>query len=214
MRHQRNSFLGYKVAVTAIISLCAVLCFAETTPDFALAAAPASIRVARNAKGSAIVRTAIFNGFKSSVNLTAAGLPAEAAASFSRSSIASPGAGTSALVISVGDSTPLGTYLVTVTGSAGDDTKSATVILTVVPSQNQPTGYGWHQLANTNMTLVCLGNVPNGMYSDPTMTTTTNYNFNCNQIEPQSGGAADDDNQRLIVWGAGTAIIREMKYRS
>ena len=53
------------------------------------------------------------------------------------------------------------------------------------------------------MTSVCLGNVPNGMYSDPTMTTTTNYNFNCNQIIPWSGAAADDNNQRLIVWGGG-----------
>jgi uncharacterized membrane protein len=53
------------------------------------------------------------------------------------------------------------------------------------------------------MTSVCLGNVPNGMYSDATMTTTTNYNFNCNQIIPWSGGAGDDNNQRLIVWGGG-----------
>ena len=53
------------------------------------------------------------------------------------------------------------------------------------------------------MTSVCLGNVPNGMYSDATMTTTTNYNFNCNQIIPWSGGAGDDKNQRLIVWGGG-----------
>ena len=66
-----------------------------------------------------------------------------------------------------------------------------------------PTGYGWHQLANTVMTSVCLGNVANGMYTDPSMTTTTNYNFNCNQIVPWSGGAADAKNQRLIVWGGG-----------
>ncbi len=70
-------------------------------------------------------------------------------------------------------------------------------------AQDLPTGYGWHQLANTKMTSVCLGNVANGMYSDATMTTTTNYNFDCNQIIPWSGGAADDNNQRLIVWGGG-----------
>ncbi len=66
-----------------------------------------------------------------------------------------------------------------------------------------PTGYGWHQLSNTVMTSICLGNVPNGMYTDPSMTTTTNYDFDCNQIVPWSGGAADDNNQRLIVWGGG-----------
>src|SRR3974390_1985088 len=73
--------------------------------------------------------------------------------------------------------------------------------LAAVP--DAPAGYGWHQLANTNMTSVCLGNVPNGMYSDPSMTTTTKYNFDCYQIIPWSSGAADDKNQRLIVWGGG-----------
>ena len=205
VRHKNHDFLGHKVAVAAIISLAAVLGFAEApaTPDFTLSASPASIRVARNAKGSAIIATAIIQGFNGSVNLTAAGVPTGATVTFSKSSISSPGAGSSALTISVGNSTPLGSYQVTVTGSSGGDTKSATVTLTVVPSQSLPTGYGWHQLANTNMTSVCLGNVPNGMYSDPTMTTTKSYSFNCNQIEPQSGGAADDNNQRLIVWGGG-----------
>src|SRR5271157_2568924 len=205
VRHKNHDFLGHKVAVAAIISLAAVLGFAEApaTPDFTLSASPASIRVARNAKGSAIITTAILHGFNGLVNLTAAGVPTGATASFSPSSISSPGAGSSALTISVGNSTPLGTYSVTVTGSAEGNIKSATVTLTVVPSQSLPTGYGWHQLANTNMISVCLGNVPNGMYSDPTMTTTKSYSFNCNQIEPQSGGAADDNNQRLIVWGGG-----------
>src|SRR3974390_1487568 len=75
--------------------------------------------------------------------------------------------------------------------------------LAAVP--DAPAGYGWHQLANTNMTSVCLGNVANGIYTDPTMTTTTNYNFNRLQIQQGGGGAADDNNQRLIVWGGGHA---------
>ncbi len=67
-----------------------------------------------------------------------------------------------------------------------------------------PAGPGWHRLANTQMRKsVCLGEVPNGMYSDATMTATTEYNFNCNQIIPWSGAAPDDAHQRLIVWGGG-----------
>jgi len=66
-----------------------------------------------------------------------------------------------------------------------------------------PSGSGWHVLANTQMSSMCVGNVPNGMYSDKTMTTTTNYDFNCNEIMPWSGGAIDDAHQRLIVWGGG-----------
>ena len=69
--------------------------------------------------------------------------------------------------------------------------------------QGLPAGYGWHQLPNTVMSSVCLGNVSNGMYTDPSMTTTTNYDFNCNQIIPWSGGAIDTVNQRVIVWGGG-----------
>jgi len=66
-----------------------------------------------------------------------------------------------------------------------------------------PSGPGWHQLANTRMISVCLGDVPNGMYSDSRMTATTEYSFNCNQIVPWSGAAADDVHHRLIVWGGG-----------
>ncbi len=71
------------------------------------------------------------------------------------------------------------------------------------PSDGFPSGPGWHRLANTQMRSVCLGDVPNGMYADPTMTATKEYSFSCNQIIPWSGGAADDVHQRLIVWGGG-----------
>jgi hypothetical protein len=66
-----------------------------------------------------------------------------------------------------------------------------------------PAGPGWHRLPNTHMRSVCLGDVPDGMYADASMTKTTEYGFNCNQIVPWSGGAADDAHQRLIVWGGG-----------
>ncbi len=53
------------------------------------------------------------------------------------------------------------------------------------------------------MNSVCVGNVSNGMYTSPSMTQTTNYDFNCNDIIPWSGGTVDDAQQRLIVWGGG-----------
>jgi len=72
------------------------------------------------------------------------------------------------------------------------------------PSGGLPSGPGWHRLPNTQMRKsVCVGEVPDGMYTDPKMTATTEYNFNCNQIIPWSGGAADDEHHRLIVWGGG-----------
>ena len=81
-----------------------------------------------------------------------------------------------------------------------------TVLLSLISVQaagQLPSGSGWHVLANTQMSSMCVGNVSNGMYSDKTMTTTTNYDFNCNEIIPWSGGAIDDAHQRLIVWGGG-----------
>lgn len=72
------------------------------------------------------------------------------------------------------------------------------------PSAGLPAGYGWHRLPNTQMRKsVCLGDVPDGMYRDATMTATTEYTFNCNQFIPWSGAAADDLHHRLIVWGGG-----------
>jgi hypothetical protein len=53
------------------------------------------------------------------------------------------------------------------------------------------------------MRSVCLGEVSDGMYADASMTKTTAYDFNCNQIIPWSGAAADDEHKRLIVWGGG-----------
>src|ERR1035438_1259197 len=66
-----------------------------------------------------------------------------------------------------------------------------------------PSCPGWHVLPNTQMTSMCVGNLPNGMYANQTMTTTTNYDFDCNEVIPWSGGAADDQHQRLILWGGG-----------
>ena len=205
-RHKGHKFLSHKVAVAAVILLAAVLGFAEApaTPDLPLSVSPSSIRVARMGQGSTIITGAIVAGFNSSLNLTAAGMPTGATVKFSHSSISIAGAGSSKLTIAVGSSTPLGTYPVTLTArGVGKTTRTGMVTLTVVPSLNLPTGYGWYQLANTKMTSVCLGNVSNGEYTDPSMTTTTNYNFDCNDIVPWSGGAGDDVNQQLIVWGGG-----------
>ena len=83
----------------------------------------------------------------------------------------------------------------------------ATLVFAQTPappaSSGLPPGFGWHRLPNTHMRSVCLGDVPDGMYADATMTATKEYSFNCNQIVPWSGGAADDVHQRLIVWGGG-----------
>jgi hypothetical protein len=194
----------YKIAVAAIVSLTsAVGVEVQAAPDFTLAAAPPSVRVARNGNGSAIITTGIVHGFNSSVDLAATGTPAGTTVSFSLSSISSPGIGSAALTFSVGNTTALGTYHITVTGAGGGAKHAVAVALTVIEAGGLPSGYGWHRLPNTVMASVCLGDVPNGMYNNPSMTATTNYEFNCNQVVPWSGAAPDDAHQRLIAWGGG-----------
>jgi hypothetical protein len=81
------------------------------------------------------VNTQTTAGTAQTVNLTAAGLPSGATASFSPSSVTSGNSST--MTISTSASTPAGSYSVTVTGAGESATRSATYTLTV-----QPTGGG------------------------------------------------------------------------
>src|SRR5205823_4961454 len=55
-------------------------------------------------------------------------------ATFSPSSIAAPGSGTSTMTIATSAATPAGTYTVTITGTGGGATHTTTVSLTVTAS--------------------------------------------------------------------------------
>jgi Zn-dependent metalloprotease len=104
-----------------------------TTPTFTLALSPTTLSVAQGATGTATVTTAVSGGFNSAVALTASGVPSGATSSFSPTSIAAPGSGTSTLTLGGGTATA-GTYTVTVTGTGGGVTKTATVSFTVTSS--------------------------------------------------------------------------------
>src|ERR1700691_1955738 len=101
------------------------------SPAFTLAVSPASVTVAQGGAGTATATTAVSGGFDAAITLSASGLPAGATASFNPPSIAAPGAGTSAMTISVGSSTAAGVYTVTVTATGGGLTNTATVSLSV-----------------------------------------------------------------------------------
>src|SRR5271169_4803768 len=145
-------------AIISVVLLAVSLSEAQAAPDFTLAVTPASIRIARNGKASAIITTAILHSLRSELALTATEAPAGTTLTFSKSSIPSPGAGSSALTFSVSKMTPLGVYPITITATTGGAKHTATVTLTIAESLSLPTGFGWHQLANTIMALVCLGN--------------------------------------------------------
>lgn len=106
----------------------------DSTSDFSISSAPSALTVVKGTSGSLTISTALSGSFNSSVGLSTSGLPAGATASFSPTSIAAPGTGSSTCTISVGSSTAAGTYSVTVTGSGGGKTHTTTFGLTVSSS--------------------------------------------------------------------------------
>ncbi len=102
------------------------------TPDFTIAASPAAISVAQGVMGTSTISTAVLGNFSNAISLSASGLPAGVTATFSPSSIAAPGAGSSTLTITVGASAAAGTYTVTVSGIGGSTTHNTPITLTIV----------------------------------------------------------------------------------
>ncbi|HLJ86366.1 MAG TPA: hypothetical protein VKZ53_06055 [Candidatus Angelobacter sp.] len=99
-----------------------------STPNFSIAASPASLTVKQGNSASSTITVADSGGFAGTVGLSVSGLPAGATASFSPASV---GAGTSTLSITTSSSTPTGTFALTVTGTSGSLTHTTTVTLVV-----------------------------------------------------------------------------------
>jgi hypothetical protein len=104
-------------------------------PNFTVSASPSAISIGIGTSGNVSITTAISGGFNSAIALTATGLPSGVTASFSPSSIAAPGAGTSTLTLTVSSSTVPGTYSIMVIGSGGFN-RIAPVTLTVLGTPN------------------------------------------------------------------------------
>ena len=100
-------------------------------PSFTISASPSSLSVAQGNHGTSTITTTAMSGFNSSIALSASGLPSGASASFNPSTITAPGNGSSTMTISVGSSTPAGSYPITVKGSGGGVQVSTTITLTV-----------------------------------------------------------------------------------
>ncbi len=101
-----------------------------TSPDFTIAASPASVSAAQGASVNTTITTAVSGGFNSAVALSVSGLPSGASATFTPTSIAAPGSGTSTLKLTAGTAAT-GTYNLTVTGTGGGKTHTAAVSFTV-----------------------------------------------------------------------------------
>jgi hypothetical protein len=97
------------------------------TPDFAIAATPASQTVSPGSPTTYNVTVTPTGTFNGAVSLTSTGLPAGAVGSFSPN----PTTGTSTFSVTTDSTTPTGSYPVTITGVSGSLTHSTTVTLVV-----------------------------------------------------------------------------------
>jgi hypothetical protein len=104
---------------------------AQQQPDFTLSASPSSVSILQGGQGTSTLTTTIRGGFNSAINLSASGVPSGTTVSFSPNPIVAPGNGASTMTITVGGSTAVGTYPISVTGNGGGIEHTATVTLTV-----------------------------------------------------------------------------------
>jgi uncharacterized membrane protein len=98
-------------------------------PDFSLSSAPASRTILVGQSTSYTVTFSPINNYAGTVSFTVIGLPTGATPTFNPSSLSS--AGTTSLSITTNNSTPPGTYPLTIIGSDGTLTRTISVSLEV-----------------------------------------------------------------------------------
>jgi pseudomonalisin len=98
-------------------------------PDFSLSASPASREILVGQSTSYAVTFSPINNYSGTVSFSVSGLPTGAAPTFNPATLSS--AGSTTLSITTNNSTPPGTYPLTITGSDGTLTRTASVSLKV-----------------------------------------------------------------------------------
>jgi hypothetical protein len=104
---------------------------APSSGAFTISVSPTSGYLDQGQSGYAVVTTKVSGGFDSAIALSATGVPTGVTYSFSPSSIAAPGSGTSDFNLTVSNNAPTGTYTITITGTGGGITHTTTLTFTV-----------------------------------------------------------------------------------
>ena len=105
---------------------------AQGKGNFTVTATPSSLTVAQGQQGTSSIYVIMGGGFSGTVSLSASGMPSGTTVNFSPPNFPPPGDGISAMTITVGGSTPTGTYPITVSGTGDGIQQNAIVTLTVV----------------------------------------------------------------------------------
>ena len=109
-----------------------IITLAVATPNYTLGASASSASVAQGASVPITLTTTPGTGFNSIVYLSVSGLPSGVTASFTKTSIAAPGGGSSVLTLSVASTATLGSYTLTLGAVGGGTDKIVTFGLTIV----------------------------------------------------------------------------------
>jgi uncharacterized membrane protein len=119
----------YKSPPTSHSTMVTLVVNAPVVDDFSISASPASQSVVQGASATYTVSTAVTSGNAQTVNLSVAGVPSGATATFTPPSVTAGGSST--LTIATTSSTATGTFTLTITGTGTTAAHSTTVTLVV-----------------------------------------------------------------------------------
>ena len=104
---------------------------APQTGSFSLSVSPSSGYLDQGQSGYAVVTSTVSGGFDSAISFSATGVPSGVTYSFSPSSLAAPGSGTTDFNLTVSRTAKTGTYAITITGTGGSQSHSTTLTFEV-----------------------------------------------------------------------------------
>ena len=135
-------FGNYPITITATsispnLTLSTTVTLVVSPEGFGLSVTPTSQNVTQGNATNYMVTSTPTAGFTDDVTLSVSGLPVDASASFSQSSITG-GAGSSTLNVTTSPSTPTGTYTLTISGTNGPLTHTVAATLVVYPQVIYP----------------------------------------------------------------------------
>jgi hypothetical protein len=113
-------------------------------PSFLLTTSPSVLTIPQGSTASSGVTVSLANGFNSSIDLAAGGLPSDVNVNFDPQTLPAPGQGTTTVSFAIGANTPTGTYSVSITGSGGGQSRSTSLTVNVISA----TGGSQQILAN------------------------------------------------------------------
>jgi len=152
---------GGGIAPTVIVTLTV------PTFGFTVSASPTTVSVQQGFSGTSRITTAATGGFEGAIALSASGQPTGVTVTFTPTSIASPGNGSSTMTIDVPASIATGTYPITVTGTSGATEETTQVNLTVTSTPAPPQGdftisaspnsFNLYWLGSTTTTITTIG---------------------------------------------------------